>query len=100
MRLAQEAILATHFAPGVLTMDGAGFVAASAFGARGTVVQSANLPANIASDLQAFGRRIESRLAALERSGSCGSYEMQIARALLGSLLDAIDEMGPVASRE
>ncbi len=76
-------------------MDGTGVIDAPMFNAPGIDVQSQET----ASELKVFGHRIESLLATHERGGSCGVYQMQIARGLLGSLLDAIDEMGPVRSR-
>ncbi len=80
-------------------MDGSGSLALPALDALGTGVPSQLSAPDIASEMKGFGRRMESLLATLERSGSCESHKMMIARALLHSLLDAIDEMGQVSRR-
>ena len=79
-------------------MDGTGSLVAPTLDALDTVMQGGSpLPA-ITSDLKVFGHRMESLLTAIERGGACESYQMQIARALLGTLLDAIDDMAEVRS--
>ncbi|MEI8256833.1 MAG: hypothetical protein WCJ30_14255 [Deltaproteobacteria bacterium] len=49
----------------------------------------------IESEAKVFAFHVEAMLSAVERQGTCQPYQTQVARALLGSLLEALDELRP-----
>ena len=46
-----------------------------------------------------FAARVESLLSSLEQGGAGDAYGIRITRALLGSLVESLNEMGPMSSR-
>ncbi len=82
-------------------MEQTGSVVQSTFDASSALVPNDAMASMSRIDLEVkvLGQHMEGLLTAIERGGACESYQMQIARALLGSLIDAIEEMGQLGSR-